>query len=84
MAESDVKPTATTDGAPKKEWNRRSKCRGNRPTVQPTKFRGGKEELDGNCFDCTGYRQSDRFIKTVAKIANFVGQGSKGAGVTRT
>jgi hypothetical protein len=26
--------------------------------MQPAKFRGGKEELDGNYFDCTGYGQA--------------------------
>jgi hypothetical protein len=42
--------------------------------VQMVKFQGGKEELDGNHFDCTGYGQSDRFMKTVQKIADYIGQ----------
>ena len=85
MAEPDAKPPVNSGGAPKKKWNRRSKQRhGNRPAVQPTKFQGGKEELDGNYFDCTGYGQSDRFVKTIAKIADLVGQEYKGGGTTRT
>jgi hypothetical protein len=85
MAEPETKPPATTGGSSKKKWNKRNKCGyGNKPAVQPTKFHGGKEELDGNHFDCTGYGQSDRFVKTIAKIADFVGQDYKGGGITRT
>ncbi len=40
--------------------------------------------MDGNYFDCTGYGQSDRFVKTVQKMADYVGQEYKGGGVTRT
>jgi hypothetical protein len=53
-------------------------------TLRPEKFQGGKEELDGNHFDCTGYGQSDRYLKTVQKIADYVGQVYKCGGVTRT
>ena len=80
MGETDAKTPKTTGGTPKKKWNRRNKRHGNKTTrtaTQPTKFTGGKEELDGNYFDCTGYGQSDRFVKTVAKIADFVGQDYK-------
>jgi hypothetical protein len=44
----------------------------------------GREELDGNYFDSTGYEQSNRFMKTVQKIADYIGQEYKGGGVTRT
>jgi hypothetical protein len=37
-----------------------------------------------NYFDCTGYGQSDRFMKTVQKIANYIGQEYKCGGLTRT
>ena len=84
MAEPEAKPPVTTGGAPKKKWNRKNKRHGTRPTAQATKFQGGKEELDGNYFNCTGYGQSDRFVKTVAKIADLVGQDYKGGGITRT
>jgi hypothetical protein len=84
MGENDVKTPATTGGTPKKKWHRRNKRHGNRTATQPTKFTGGKEELDGNYFDCTGYGQSDRFVKTVAKIADLVGQDYKSGGTTRT
>jgi hypothetical protein len=46
------------------------------------KFQGGKEELDGNHFDCTGYGQSDRFMKTEQKIADYIGQEYKSGGIT--
>jgi hypothetical protein len=57
---------------------------GNKSVIQPTKFRGGKEELDGNYCDCTGYGQSDRFMKTVQKIAYHIGQEYRVGGVIRT
>jgi hypothetical protein len=86
MVEQDKKPQASSasDGQSKnKRWKK--KRPGNKPVaVQPTKFRGGKEELDGNYFDCTGYGQSDRFVKTVQKIADHIGQDYKVGGVTRT
>jgi hypothetical protein len=81
MAEhADKKPSTTSGGAPKKKkWNngrnKNTKRHVSKPAMQPAKFRGGKEELDGKYFDCTGYGQSDRFVKTVAKIvADLVGQ----------
>jgi hypothetical protein len=53
------------------------------PPVKQDKFKGGKDELDGNHFDCTGYGQSDRFVKTVEKIADYVGQEYKCGGIAR-
>lgn len=67
-----------------RRWGNRKKRNGNKPTVPRIKFQGGKEELDGNYFDCTGYGQSDRFMKTVQKIADYIGQEYKCGGVTRT
>jgi hypothetical protein len=89
MAElADKKPSTTSGGAPKKRWNngrnKNTKRHASKPALQPAKFRGGKEELDGNYFDCTGYGQSDRFVKTIAKIADLVGQDYKSGGLTRT
>jgi hypothetical protein len=82
----DNKSSAPTAGGPlKKKWNHHKKCHGNKlPVVRPSKFQGGKEELGGNYFDCTGYGQSDRFMKTVQKIADHIGQEYKGGGITRT
>jgi hypothetical protein len=37
-----------------------------------------------NYFACTGYGQSDRFMKTIQKIAKHIGQEYKGGGITRT
>jgi hypothetical protein len=51
--------------------------------VRPEKFQGGKEGLGGNYFDCTGYSQSDRFMKTVQKIAYHIDQEYKGGGIAR-
>jgi hypothetical protein len=65
MVEQDKKPPATDDRSSKKKWGNRRKRHGNKPTVQPVKFQGGKDELSGNYFNCVGYRQSDRFMKTV-------------------
>jgi hypothetical protein len=86
MGGQDKKPTSTADvTSSKKKWRgNRKKRHDNKPTLRPEKFRGGKEELDGNHFDCTGYGQSDRFMKTVEKIADHIGQEYKCGGVTRT
>jgi hypothetical protein len=78
-------PPATAAGSSKKKWgNRSNKRHGNKSTVQPATFQGGKDELDGNYFDCSGYGQSDRFMKTVQKIAGYIAQEYKGGGITRT
>ena len=88
MGGPDKKPpvsSATGDTSSRTKWNSRRKRHGNRTTtIQPTKFKGGKEELDGNYFDCTGYGQSNRFVKTVQKIADYVGQEYKSGGIART
>jgi hypothetical protein len=65
----EKKYSAPTAGGPfKNKWNCHKKRHGNKlPVVRPAKFQGGKEELGGNYFDCTGYGQSDRFMKTVQK-----------------
>ena len=67
----------------KKKRNHRKRRPGHVPTKQPTKFLGGKEELGGHHFDCAGYGQSDRFLKTVQKIADYIGQEYPNGGVTR-
>jgi hypothetical protein len=80
-----VPPLSTTEGSSSRNRRNRKKRNGNNKTTAPTvKFQGGKEELDGNHFDCTGYGQSDRFMKTVQKIADYIGQEYKTGGVTRT
>ena len=40
--------------------------------------------MDKNCFNCTGYGQSNRFMKTVQNIADHIGQEYKSGGITRT
>ena len=85
MVEPDAKPPVTSGGISKKKWIRKNKHHWYKPaTVQPTKFQGGKDELDGNYFNCTGYRQSDGFLKTMARIADLVGQDYKSGGNTQT
>jgi hypothetical protein len=82
---TDKKPPISDDGSYKKKWNKKKRYITNRPpTLRPEKFVGGKDEIDCNYFDCTGYGQSDRFVKTVQKIANYIGQEYKGGGATRT
>jgi hypothetical protein len=71
IARQDKKPAAMADGSSKKKWsNMRNKRHGNKPTVQSATFQGGKDDLDDNYSDCTGYGQSDRFMKTVHKIVD--------------
>jgi hypothetical protein len=87
MGENDKKPSPSGGGyyRGKKPWNNSKKKQlGTKPATRPEKFQGGKEELDGNHFDCTGYGQSDRFVKTVQKIADYIGQEYKCGGVSRT
>jgi hypothetical protein len=43
-----------------------------------------KRSWGGDYFDCTGYGQSDRFMKTVQKIADHISQKYKVGGITRT
>jgi hypothetical protein len=82
MARPDQKPPAassTGDTSSKAKWGNQKKRRGNRTAVQPVKFTGGKDEMDGNYFDCTEYGQSDRSVKTVQKIADLSARNTKGA-----
>jgi hypothetical protein len=85
MSEEKKSSASTAIGPFNKRWNHHKKRHGNKlPVVRPAKFQGGKEELGGNYFDCTGYGQSDRFMKTVQKISDHIGQEYKGGGITRT
>jgi hypothetical protein len=85
MSEEKKSSAPTAGGKFKKKWNHHKKCHDNKlPFVRSAKFQGGKEELGGNYFDCTGYGQSDRFMKTVQTIADHTGQEYKGDGITRT
>jgi hypothetical protein len=82
----EKKSLAPKAGGPfKKKWIHHKKRHGNKsPIVRPAKFQGEKEELGGNYFDCTGYGQSDRFMKTVQKNSDHIGQEYKGGGITQT
>ena len=90
MGESEKKPAPSGETQPyKKKWHsnhNKKKHHDNKttPTARPEKFHGGKDELDGNHFDCTGYGQSDRYMRTIEKIAGFVGQDYRHGGITRT
>jgi hypothetical protein len=87
MGENKKKPSPPGGGCHKTKWNSsKKKQHGAKPTARPEKFlAGGKDEPDGNCcFDCTGYEQSDRFVKTVQKIADHIGQEHKCGGVSQT
>jgi hypothetical protein len=85
MGEKEKKPPASAaDGPPNNKRGNRKKRYGNKPTVQAVNFQGGKEELGGNYFYCKGCGQSDRFMKTVQKIADHIGQECKGGGITCT
>jgi hypothetical protein len=85
MSEEKTSSAPAAGGPFKNKWNHHKKRHGNKlPVMQPAKFQGGKEELGGNYFDCTGYGQSGRFMKTVQKIADHIVQEYKGGGITRT
>jgi hypothetical protein len=84
MGENEKKPSHPGGTHFRKKWHNKKKQPGVKPTARPTKFTGGKDELDGNYFDCTGYGQSDRFVRTVQKIADYIGQEYKVGGISRT
>jgi hypothetical protein len=67
----------------KKKWNKKNKPIDNGNKTM-TKFMDGNERMKGNYFDCTGYDQSDRFVKTVDRMAVMVGQDYRQGGTTRT
>jgi hypothetical protein len=79
----DKKPPAPDGGSNRRRWNKKKRHANKPPYTRPEKFEGGKEETDGHCCDCTGYGQSDRFVKTTQKIADCIGQEHKVGGVTR-
>jgi hypothetical protein len=84
MGETDKKPSHHGGGQYKKKWgNNKKKPHVAKPIARPNKFIGGKDELGGHHFDCTGYGQSDRFVKTVRKIADYVAQEYKCGSITR-
>ena len=83
MGKTDKKPSTTDGGSQsglhKKYRNRRK--RNNKPTVaRPEKFQGEKDEMDGNYFNCTGYGQLDRFVKTVQKMAATLAKNTRTEG----
>jgi hypothetical protein len=86
MGENDNKKMSHPSAGYKKKWNNNKKRHQvTKATVRAsTKFTGGKDALDGNHFDCTGYGQSDRFVKTVQKIADYIAQEYKCGGISRT
>jgi hypothetical protein len=50
----------------------------NTPTVlRKPKFVGAVDELEGNIYDCNNSRQSDIYVKTTIKIAEYVGRSLK-------
>ena len=84
MGEVDKKPSHHGGGQNKKRWgNNKKKQHVAKPIARTSKFIGGKDELGGHHFDCTGYGQSDRFVKTVRKIADYIAQEYKCGSVTR-
>jgi hypothetical protein len=83
MGEQDKKPPAA-DGSSKKKWNNRKQRHVNKSNTPSFKFHSVKDELKGNYIDCTGYRQSDSFMKTFQKMADYIDQEYKGGGITRT
>ena len=78
----DGKPPVTAGGGRKKKWKGKGKRAARRPAA-PTKFHEGIGEMGGNHFDCVGYGQPDRFVRTIAKMADYVGQNYKCGGITR-
>jgi hypothetical protein len=84
MVEQDKNPPVTADGSSKNKSSKKIKRYGNKPTVQPVKCQGGKDDQGGNYLDCTAYGKFNRFMYTVQKISYYIGQEYKGGGVTRT
>jgi len=54
-----------------------------RTRSQSTVFTGGCSELKGKIYDCTTYKQADRFILTTKAIAEYVGRSFQNGGDIR-
>ena len=47
------------------------------------KFKGACEELEGHYFDCSDYKQADKYTTTVKRLADYVGSHYKYGGDIR-
>ncbi len=57
----------------------------NQATNQPSsKFQGQCEALKDYIFDCSDYKQADRYVNTVKRISEYVGSEYKNGGDIRS
>ena len=86
MAESNQQPKRIgsadvgTDGKKKGGPRFSRKAYRNNGPRQP-KFEGACDDLKGHIFDCSGYEQSDVFVKTLEQITIYVGRTYSNGGV---
>ena len=64
-----------------RQRNHRPNQATNRPT---TKFQGQCEALKDYTFDCSDYKQADRYVNTVKRISEYVGSEYKNGGDIRS
>ena len=48
------------------------------------KFKGNSTDLEGYTFDCSDYKQADKYVSTIKRIAEYVGTEYKYGGDTRS
>ena len=55
-----------------------------RPQAQSSKFQGACDALKGHTFDCSDYKQADKYATTLKRISEYVGSEFKNGGDVRT
>ena len=83
-------PPKTQGGCGSRQQGRGNDGRGDRTTskktttpAQSTKFQGTITELKGHIFDCTDYKQADRYTTTLRHLCEYVGSKMKNGGDVR-
>ncbi len=64
--------------------DKKSKYGGAEKKTTTGKFKRNCEELQGHTFDCSGYKQADKYVTTIKRIAEHVGAEYKQGGDIRS
>jgi hypothetical protein len=70
-----------------REQQGRGRGQRNRPQPQhevSTRFKGNCAKLQGHIFDCSDYKQADKFVNTLKHISEYVGAAYKHGGDIRS
>ncbi len=64
--------------------DKKSKYGGAEKKTTTGKFKGSCKELQGHTFDCSDYKQADKYVTTIKRIAEHVGAEYKQGGDIRS